>query len=148
MQRNLTPGPRIALVRVDQTDTRTNGTRIDGPDAAGTVARAFIGSRDRECLLVIHLDTRHRLVSAEIASVGTIAAASVHPREVYKGAFLANAAAIICAHNHPSGDLEPSSDDWAAYRRLRKAGELLGVPLVDFLVVSSTETWSARSQGG
>ena len=71
-------------------------------------------------------------------------ASLVHPREVFKGAFLANAAAIICAHNHPSGDLTPSHEDKALSDRLREAGQMLGVPLLDFLIVSDTDSWSGR----
>ncbi len=79
------------------------------------------------------------MISGEIAAVGHLTAALVHPREIYKGAILQNAAAIICGHNHPSGDLRPSPEDTAIQDRLRSAGQILGVELLDFLIVGSGE---------
>ena len=69
-------------------------------------------------------------------SVGTLDASLVHPRDVFKAACLSNAAGLIVAHNHPSGDPTPSSEDRALGARLRQAGELLGVQLLDFLIVT------------
>ncbi|MFO0983235.1 MAG: JAB domain-containing protein [Planctomycetota bacterium] len=94
--------------------------------------------KDREHFVVLHLDGRNRVISVETVSVGTLNAALVHPREVWKGAYLANANAIVCGHNHPSGDLTPSFEDAQLLERLKKAGELLGVAIVDFLIVSGT----------
>lgn len=135
---------RLRLVTVLQTAAAEPGPSIRAPASAAEQARELLGEKDREQFMVFHLDGKHRLVSAETISVGTLTTSLVHPREVFKGAFLANAAAIICAHNHPSGDVEPSVEDRQVYERLRESAQLLGVPLLDFLVVSATASWSAR----
>ena len=96
---------------------------------------------DREHFIVLHLDVRNRVISQEIISIGTLTTALVHPREVFKGAILANAAAIIGLHNHPSGDPDPSAPDLELTRRLRDAGELLGMPLHDHLVIAGGGGW-------
>jgi DNA repair protein RadC len=82
------------------------------------------------------LNTRHRLVAHYTVSQGDIAASIVSPRLVYVPALLANASAVIVAHNHPSGDLSPSADDFAVQERLRRAGDTLGVKLLDFVIVN------------
>lgn len=72
--------------------------------------------------------------------MGSLDASVVHPREVFKAAIVANAAALICAHNHPSGDPEPSREDRAITERLRQAGTLLGIPVLDHIVLGDGTT--------
>ena len=136
---------RVRLVTVEQAVLKVRETTaVNSPTGAAEAVRELIGTKDREHFVVVHLDARHRMVSAELVSVGTLTSCLVHPREVFKGAFLANAAAIICAHNHPSGDLTPSPEDKALSDRLRDAGKMLGMPMLDFLIVSDTDSWSGR----
>jgi len=108
-----------------------------GPADAVKIARAILPS-DREGFLVMHLDSRHHMRSVELVSVGSLNAAIVHPREVFKGAILANAYALIFAHNHPSGDPEPSAEDILLTKRLAKGGAILDIPVLDHVVVGST----------
>ena len=137
--------PRVRLVTLEQTALAVSeAAAVNCPNRAADAAREIIGAKDREHFVVMHLDARHRMVSAEVVSVGTLTASLVHPREVFKGAFLANAAGIICAHNHPSGDLTPSVEDKALCDRLREVSALLGVPMLDFIIVSDTDSWSGR----
>ena len=112
------------------------GPRLSGPECAGRVLIQLIGGEDREHFVALHLDASHRIVAAETVSVGTLNGTQAHPREVFKAAILANALAIICGHNHPSGDLEPSREDRMVSEKLQEAGKLLGIPVLDFLVVS------------
>ena len=139
----------VRLVEVRKVEVITvpvvGGRSILKPEDAVSVLQALILEKDREHFVVLHLSTRHRVVSVEIATVGTLSASLVHPREVFKGAFLANAGGIICGHNHPSGDPSPSPEDLALYDRLKKSGELLGVPLLDFIIVAESGSWSALS---
>ena len=102
---------------------------------------------DREHFLMLPLDGRNRVLGFEIVSVGTLTASLVHPREVFKTAILANAAAIIVAHNHPSGDPTPSAEDRAITQRLKDAGELLGIRLLDHVVLGERGYWSFADQG-
>tara|TARA_R110002073_G_scaffold101349_2_gene230306 strand:+ start:478 stop:936 length:459 start_codon:yes stop_codon:yes gene_type:complete len=136
---------RLRLVTVELVRSPLAATEVaSSPQGAAAIARSIIGRRDREHFVVMHLNARHRVVSMEIASVGTLSTSLVHPREVFKAALLANASAIICAHNHPSGDASPSGEDRAVTTRLKKVGELIGVPMLDFLVVTDSGMWSAR----
>jgi DNA repair protein RadC len=87
------------------------------------------------------------VLSCEEVHRGTLDASLVHPREVYKAAILANAANIIVAHNHPSGDPTPSPQDYAVTERLVRAGEILGIPLLDSLVIGRGVYYSMRDHG-
>ena len=107
----------------------------EGIPAAVKIVVSLVGDKDREHLVVVHLTARNQATSAEIVSIGDLTTAVVHPREVFKAAVLANAAAIIIGHNHPSGDLAPSEDDLAIERNLRLAGIILGIPLVASVIV-------------
>lgn len=102
---------------------------------------------DREHFIAVLLDGRHRVVGIDIVAVGDSMACPVHPREVFKAAILANAAAIIAAHNHPSGDLVPSPEDKATTKRLAEAGTLLGIPLLDHLIVTGAGFYSMKEAG-
>lgn len=112
------------------------GTPIAGAAAAAALLSPLLRGRRQECLALGLLDARHRVLSAILVGEGTLDRSLVHPREVFAPALREGAAAVLCAHNHPSGDPEPSAQDWAVTRRLRSAGELLGVPLLDHLVIS------------
>jgi DNA repair protein RadC len=102
---------------------------------------------DRERFLALYLDTRHRVQSVETVSVGSLNASLVHPREVFKTAIGMSAAALIVAHNHPSGCPEPSGDDLELTARLAGCGELLGIALLDHLVFGDGEIISIREHG-
>lgn len=134
--------PRVRLVTVEQCWTVRVGSRVDGPCDAGRFLMPYFHGKDREHFVALHLDAAHQPLSVEVVSIGSLNATVVHPREVFKGAILANARAIIAAHNHPSGGLEASPEDWETSRSLRAAGELLGIPLLDFLIVADDRTRS------
>jgi DNA repair protein RadC len=95
---------------------------------------------DREQFVVVLLDGKnnvltHRVLGFNVVSTGTLTAALVHPREVFVAAILQNAAAIVLLHNHPSGDPEPSAEDRAITERLKQAGELLGIKILDHVII-------------
>lgn len=87
------------------------------------------------------------VLAIELVSVGTLSASIVHPREVFKPAILKSAAAIIAVHNHPSTDLTPSPEDVEITRRLVRAGELLGIRVLDHLIICDDEYVSLRDEG-
>lgn len=140
---NSQPAPRVKLVSVEQMPSVTEEVPVYGPNDAANIARSMLERKDREHFIVMHLNGAHRIASCEVVSVGTLTDAQIHPREVFKGALLANAACIVCAHNHPSGSLEPSDADRRVFDVLAKAGKVLGVSLLDFLIVSPEGSWSA-----
>src|SRR2546425_13188556 len=97
--------------------------------------RAEFNQLDREMFVAVLLDGKTQVLGFNVVSVGSLTAALVHPREVFKPAILANAAALILAHNHPSGDPEPSAEDKAITERLRHAGDLMGIKILDHVVI-------------
>lgn len=87
-------------------------------------------------MIALHVNTKQKLIGVHVVSIGTLNASLVHPREVFKAALLTNAAGLILAHNHPSGDPTPSPDDRTLVSRLRQVGDILGVELLDALIVT------------
>jgi len=106
-----------------------------------------LGGLDRELFLTLLLDTKQRLTGVGLVSVGTLDASLVHPREVFKPAVVGNAAAVICVHNHPSGDPTPSREDHEITTRLAEAGRVLGIPLLDHLVIGVDGYTSFKDRG-
>ncbi|CAM3642394.1 hypothetical protein BS639_22680 [Rouxiella silvae] len=102
---------------------------------------------EREVFMVLYLDNQHRLIDSEISSLGTINATSVYPREIVKAALTHNAAAVIRAHNHPSGVAEPSHADRTVTERLTKALSLVDVRVLDHVVIGHGESISFAERG-
>ena len=121
--------------------------RLTGPAATAQLIASFIGMKDREHFVVVHLSTQNEPAAVEIVSIGDISSAPVHPREVFKSAILANAARIIIGHNHPSGDLTPSQDDRSVWSELVSAGKLLGIEVLDFVIVGGGRWYSFVEMG-
>lgn len=115
--------------------------------AAAALFPAALRSAKKEHFHGLYLDARRRLLHQETISVGTLSASLVHPREVFAPALSVSAAAVIVGHNHPSGDPSPSEEDREVTRRLRRAGEILGLPLLDHVIVSSGRWFSFREHG-
>ena len=102
---------------------------------------------DREQFCVIALDGKSNVLGKEMISQGTLTASMVHPREVFKGLILANAKTFIACHNHPSGDPRPSREDIEITKRLEKAGELLGIELLDHVIIGHGSFRSLADSG-
>ncbi|MBW3662670.1 MAG: DNA repair protein RadC [Actinobacteria bacterium] len=120
---------------------------IGSPEAAVELLQPRFEGRDRECCLAVMLDTKHRLLTVRTVSVGSIDHTFMGPREILRDALLANATATIVAHNHPSGDPEPSRDDELVTRRLAEAASLVGVDLLDHVVVAG-DRWVSLARRG
>lgn len=127
--------------------TGQDGARVKTPADALPLLEAEFRGCDREHFLSLHLDARHRVTRVETVSVGCLDASIVHPREVFKTAVSRGAAAVIVAHNHPSGCAEPSRDDLALTARLSDCGRLLGIELLDHIIVGRGEFTSIREYG-
>ena len=120
---------------------------VQAPGDLHATLRRELRGLDRERFLALYLDTRHRLLGIDTVSVGTLNASLVHPREVFKGAIGISAAALVVAHNHPSGCARPSGDDMELTARLDRCANLLGIPLLDHLVVGGEDIISIREYG-
>jgi len=128
----LSPRVRVALVHDPEPVTPVS---LRGSADIYAFLKDEVATWDRERFLTLMLDNRHYLIAVEEVSVGSLSASIVHPREVFKAIILANAAAFVVAHNHPSGDPSPSKEDIEITQRLRSIAELIGVRFLDHIVV-------------
>lgn len=113
---------------------------MDTPDKVPDYLRsAFDENPAQEAFYAIYLDRKNRPIGRHLITLGTATSTLAHPREVFRGAILANAAALIVAHNHPSGDPSPSSADIRLTRQLREASEVLDITLLDHVVCGHAE---------
>lgn len=101
----------------------------------------------KEHFVVFYLDTQNQIIKREVISIGTLNASLVHPREVFESAIRHSTAQIILAHNHPSDSLEPSAEDLSVTDRLIKAGQLLGIEVLDHVIVTKTGHLSLKEKG-
>ena len=120
---------------------------IDSARAVAGIIPAGVREAKKEHFLILCLNARRQLIHQETVSIGTLSASLVHPRECFSPAIQHAAAAVVCVHNHPSGDPTPSSEDRDVTRRLQRAGELLGIPLADHVIVSASGFFSFREHG-
>ena len=149
MLRQPVTGKRVELIRLKV--VRENSglygiSRFAKPQEAADMMRPLISASDRELFLVMSVNTRMEPMAVEIVSVGTLNACLVEMREVFKHAILNNAAGIVCFHNHPSGDARPSREDQLMTGKLKAAGELLGIPLADHIIVTEEQYYSFKEQ--
>ena len=121
--------------------------RVDSMEAAAALLRPHLLDKKKEHFVALLLDARHHLIRLSPIAVGSLSATIVHPRELFKEAIAASAAAMLVAHNHPSGDPEPSDHDVALTRRLTEAGALLGIKVLDHLILASRGVVSLRAAG-
>ncbi|MCM2258731.1 MAG: DNA repair protein RadC [Vicinamibacteria bacterium] len=120
---------------------------FDSPAATGRWLLPRYASRPLEVFGLLALDTRHRLRKLAEVSQGCLTSSLVHPREVFREAVVARAAAVILFHNHPSGDPEPSAEDLSLTRRLCSAGGLMGIPVLDHVILGAARFVSLKERG-
>ncbi len=120
---------------------------IDSPEAVEDYLRLLIGSRPYEVFVCLFLDARHRLISTEESSRGSLTRMAVYPREIVRRALSVNAASMIVAHNHPSGAVKPSASDRRLTQVLRDTLALIDVCLIDHLVIGAHDTFSFARTG-
>lgn len=102
---------------------------------------------EQEHFLSIHLNTKNKVLAIETITMGTLDSSLAHPREVFKSAIRRSCAAIILAHNHPSGDPRPSKEDLNLTRRLKEAGDLLGISVLDHIIIGDGKYTSLKEEG-
>jgi DNA repair protein RadC len=123
------------------------GDALDSPRAVRDYLQLLLGGRQQEVFLVLFLDTQHRVIATEELFHGTLSQTSVYPREVVKRALAHNAAAVILAHNHPSGVAEPSQSDRMLTDALKQALSLVDVRVLDHFIVAAGKTLSFAEKG-
>jgi len=137
----------LELARRHLRETLNRGKPLTSPEATREYLRAALRDRPHEVFCALMLDTRHRVIAFEEMFSGTIDSAHVHPRVVVEKALARKAAALIVAHNHPSGVAEPSQADLAITRRLRDALGLVDIRLLDHFIVGDCEVVSLAERG-
>src|SRR5499427_1709962 len=136
---------RVTLVREGKMPTYES--RIRSSASAYTVLQEYLADTDREHFVILMLDQKNGVIGIHTVSVGSLTASIVHPRETFKAAILANAAAIICGHQHLSGDPQPSREDRAITHRLVESGKLLGINVLDHVIVGDGRYFSFADEG-
>ena len=134
----------FTLARRMAAEIRTESPLLETPDQIAALLREEVRTYEVEHFLVLLLNTRRRLIRVEPISQGTLDAIHVHAREVFKHAIVANAAAIVLVHNHPSGDPTPSEADIKVTRDLIRAGQLLKIEVLDHVILGHRTTARAR----
>lgn len=147
VKRSRVPLYRVVLDRTGSLVKEGSAVVTQGSEAAKLI-RQFLGDPPQEHFVLMVLDSRRRVIGINEVSVGTLSASLVHPREVFRAAILLNGAAVIVSHNHPSGDPSPSAEDREATRRLQRAGELLGIPVADHIVIGEGEAFFSFREHG
>ena len=104
----------------------------------------FIRTKKQEYFLCLSLDSNYGIITRRVVTIGLLDVSLVHPRELFAGPLKDRAAFVIVAHNHPSGDVSPSREDITTTRQLVAAGQLLGIPLRDHIIVTKKEYYSFR----
>lgn len=126
---------------------RLFGTKIASPEDVVKYYQVQLKYRQKECLVLIILDSKNRILSEEVLSVGTINASIADPREIFIAALKKNGASVILLHNHPSGDPMPSGEDILTTKRIAKAGSLVGIPLNDHIILGQNSYISLNAEG-
>jgi DNA repair protein RadC len=137
----------LELARRTLREQLRTGDALTAPAAVRDYLRLALGSRTHEVFVCVHLDAQHRVIGAEELFRGTLTQTSVYPREVVKAALAANAAAVIFAHNHPSGVAQPSQADELLTRQLREALALVDIRVLDHFIIAGNHALSFAERG-
>lgn len=134
-------GRRIFSMETEELPT------VRSPKDAASIFLSTLRYQQKEHFLVAHLNTKNQVLAVETISIGTLNASLVHPRELFKTAVRRSSASLILAHNHPSGDPKPSTEDLQLTRRLQQAGELMGIEVLDHLIIGGDQFISLKEKG-
>jgi DNA repair protein RadC len=137
-------GEQVRLYRPGAPEDRP---QVTSPEHAAELLVPLLQNLDREHAVTLNLDVRHRVIATTTVSIGSVDHTFIAPREVFRDALAHGAGAIVIAHNHPSGDAEPSRDDERITRRLGQAGDILGIEVIDHLVIGHNR-WESLARRG
>ena len=120
---------------------------VKNPEGVVKAIRASIQDKAKEHFKLILLNPRNKIIGVSTISIGTLNASLVHPREVFKDAIMHSAASVVLAHNHPSGDPEPSEDDLKITKKLVDSGKILGIEVIDHIIIGKNNFCSFKERG-
>lgn len=142
---------RIPIYQVKLVRDESQASERKKVECAATAARIlqqYLDGADREHFVALLLDTQNQIIGIHTVTVGTLEASLIHPREIFKPAILANAASVILAHNHPSGDPTPSAEDRTVTRHVVAAGTTLGIEVLDHVIVGEPHRYHSFRESG
>ncbi|THF73864.1 RadC family protein [Cohnella fermenti] len=122
-------------------------TVVRTPNDVFSIMASELRYSPKELFVCLFLNTKNHIIAKDVISIGTLSNAIVHPREVFRAAIKRNSASIICCHNHPSGNPEPSSEDVQITKRLVSVGELIGIDVLDHIIIGGHRYISMREKG-
>lgn len=144
LQDLMMPVYRVQLVR----ESGRERLMLEGPEDVASILSHYLEDEDREHFVTLMLDSKNRVIGVHTASIGTLTAALVSPREVFKAAILCNALSIVLGHNHPSGDVDPSPEDIQVTERLVRAGAMLDIEVLDHVIVGEEGSYTSFKRSG
>lgn len=137
----------VSLRVVKESSLLYKERRIRSPHDSYNLIKSFLEDSDREMFVILSLDTKNQPTNIEVCHIGSLNASIVHPRECFKNALLSNANSVIAFHNHPSGDVSPSEQDLLVTDRLKEAGNILGIDLLDHIIIGDNSFISLKEKG-
>lgn len=151
--KGLGPAKACSIVALAELNRRMNrkiisltGIKINTPQKVFEFYKNKINSM-QEHVYCIYLDSHKKIIKQQLLFIGTVNYSMIHPRDIFKEAYLLNASSIICVHNHPTGDVTPSKNDINITVRLKEIGNLLGIPLIDHIIVGADKYYSFLENG-
>lgn len=140
----------VPLVRLHAVKERFVPYGVEGnintPEKVVKMVSRLLKEADKEIMLAISVDAKNKPVGIEVVAIGSLNVAYVEARDLFKHAILSNASGILLVHNHPSGDVTPSVEDWNLTYRIMQAGALLGIELLDHIIIGDNEEFVSLSQ--
>jgi DNA repair protein RadC len=140
--------PVYKVMLVHDANVEISEKYIRSPEDAVRIVVEYLRGVDREHFIGLYLNSANRLIGMHTISMGILNSSLVHPREVYKLAYMMSAASVIVSHNHPSGNVEPSGEDIAITKQLVEAGKILGIPLHDHIIVTERNGFVSFAERG
>jgi len=135
------------LGRREELEPELKNFDIKDPESVVKAIRASIKDKAKEHFKLILLNPRNKIIGISTIAIGTLNASLVHPREVFKDAIVHSAASVVLAHNHPSGDPEPSEDDIEITKKLVESGKILGIEVIDHIIIGKNDYYSFKAKG-
>lgn len=135
---------KIKMIREESLEVPRK--KIDSPQSAYNIVR-YLELEDREHLVVLAVNTKNVVANISTISIGSLNSSIVHPREVFKTLILSNAASFLVAHNHPSGDTNPSGEDIKVTKILKECGKIFGIELLDHIIIGEKKYLSFAEEG-
>lgn len=140
--------PVYKVMLVHESSVSISERHIHSPEDAVKIVVEYLRGVDREHFVGLYLNSANSLIGIHTISIGILNSSLVHPREVYKLAYMMSAASVIVSHNHPSGNVEPSSEDITITKQLVEAGKILGIPLHDHIIITEQNGYVSFAERG